>query len=154
MGNVLRAGDTISGQEGKATAVIDGKVIDMFYVKSLEAIAEKKKEEVNTLGNRGTQSKTTGWSGTGSITIYYVSSDFRKLMLKYIKTGKDTYFTITVVNEDPQSTVGKQTVVLYDCNLDSTILAKLDVDSSVLDEDVAFTFSGVDLLDEFGLPVV
>jgi len=31
----LRAGDTISGQEGKATAIIDGNVEDMFYVKTL-----------------------------------------------------------------------------------------------------------------------
>ena len=42
----LRAGDIISGQEGKATAVIDGAVHDMIYVKNIEATLEKNKTEV------------------------------------------------------------------------------------------------------------
>ena len=38
----LRAGDTISGQEGKATSVLRWKRCkDMFYVKTLEATFEK-----------------------------------------------------------------------------------------------------------------
>lgn len=150
----LRAGDTISGQEGKATSVIDGNVQDMFYVKTLEATFEKTKAEVKTLGKRGTQHKGTGWSGAGSMTIYYVTSIFREMALKYAKTGKDTYFNITIVNDDPTSTIGKQTVVLYNCNIDSVILAKLDTDSDTLDEDIDFTFDDFDILDSFGNPVV
>jgi len=150
----LRAGDTISGQEGKATSVIDGNVQDMFYVKTIEATFEKTKAEVKTLGKRGTQHKGTGWSGAGSMTIYYVTSIFREMALKYAKTGKDTYFNITIVNDDPTSTIGKQTVVLYNCNVDSVILAKLDTDSDTLDEDIDFTFDDFDILDSFGNPVV
>ena len=130
----LRAGDTISGQEGKATSVIDGNVQDMFYVKTLEATFEKTKAEVKTLGKRGIQHKGTGWSGAGSMTIYYVTSIFREMALKYAKTGKDTYFNITIVNDDSTSTIGKQTMVLYNCNIDSTILAKLDTEADVLDK--------------------
>ena len=150
----LRAGDTISGQEGKATAKIDGNIMDMFYVKTLEASLEKNKAEIKTLGKRGTQCKTTGWSGSGSMNIYYVTTIFRKMALKYVKTGKDTYFDITIVNEDPTSTIGKQTVVLYNCNIDSTVLAKLDVDADALDEDIDFTFDDLDILDEFGNPII
>lgn len=150
----LRAGDTISGQEGKATANINGIITDMFYLKNLEATFEKTKTEIKTLGKRGTQHKTTGWSGTGSMNIYYVTSAFRKMALKYAKEGKDTYFDITITNEDPTSTVGKQTIVLYNCNLDSIVLAKLDVEADTLDEDVDFTFDDFDILDEFGNPVV
>ena len=150
----LRAGDTISGQEGKATSVIDGNVQDMFYIKTLEATFDKSKAEVKTLGKRGIQYKGTGWSGSGSMTIYYVTSIFREMALKYAKTGKDTYFNITIVNDDPTSTIGKQTVVLYNCNIDSVILAKLDTDSDTLDEDIDFTFDDFDILDEFGNPVV
>lgn len=150
----LRAGDTISGQEGKATSVIDGNVQDMFYVKTLEATFEKTKAEVKTLGKRGTQHKGAGWSGTGSMTIYYVTSLFREMALKYAKTGKDTYFNITIVNDDPTSTIGKQTVVLYNCNIDNVVLAKLDTDSDTLDEDIDFTFDDFDILDSFGNPVV
>ena len=150
----LRAGDTISGQEGKATAVIDGNVEDMFYIKTLEATFEKNKTEVKTLGKRGVQHKGVGWSGAGSMTLYYVTSRFRQMVAKYAKTGQDTYFSITIVNDDPTSTIGKQTVVLYNCNIDSVILARLDTESDVLEEDIDFTFDDFDILDSFGNPVV
>jgi hypothetical protein len=150
----LRAGDTISGQEGKATTNISGSIQDMFYLKTIEATFEKNKAEIKTIGKRGTQHKTTGWSGSGTMNVYYVTSLFRKMAINYIKTGKDTYFDITVQNDDPSSTVGKQTVVLYGCNVDSTILAKLDVDADALDEDIDFTFDDCDILDEFGNPVI
>lgn len=150
----LRAGDTINGQEGKATAVIDGNVQDMFYVKSLEATFEKLKAEVKTLGKRGTQHKGVGWSGSGTMGIYYVTTTFRNMALKYVKTGQNTLFNITVVNDDPSSTIGKQTVVLYNCDLDSVILTRLDAEEDVLEEDIDFTFDDFDILDSFGNPVV
>ena len=149
----LKAGDTINGQEGIAQATINGQIHDLFFMKSIEATAEKNKSEVKTIGNRATQHKTCGWSGSGSMTIYYVTSLFRKMMIEYIKTGKDTYFDLLVTNNDKTSTVGTQTTVLYNCNLDSTVLAKLDVDSDALEEDVDFTFDDADLLDEFGMPL-
>ena len=145
----LQAGDAISGKEGKAFATIDGKVVELFEIKNYEATATKKKAEFNSLGHRGTQYKTTGWSGKGSMNIYYVTSRWVKMMLDYIKKGKDTYFKMVVTNEDPTSSTGKQTVALIDCNIDETTLAKLDVDAEFLDEPVNFTFSDADLLDEF-----
>lgn len=148
----LRAGDTISGQEGTAQAIIGGQVENLFMIKSLEATIEKNKEEVRTLGRRGVQSKAAGWSGTGSMTIYYTTSLFRKLMLDYIKTGKDLYFDIIVTNDDPGSSVGKQTVALHGCNLDSVLAAKLDTEATSLDEEIAFTFDDIDLLEEFKKP--
>ena len=152
MAGYLHASDIISGQEGKATANINGSIETMFYIKSLEASLEKQKSEIHTLGHRGTQHKTTGWSGSGSMNLYYVSSIFRKLVKDYAKTGKDTYFTITVENDDPTSSIGKQTVVLYNCNLDSVVLAKLDVDNTELDEDIEFTFEDFEILDTFKKP--
>lgn len=150
----LKAGDTISGQEGRAYATIEGRVEEMFYVKNIEATADKNKTEVKTLGRRGTQHKANGWTGTGSMTIYYVTSLFRKLMLDYIKTGRDTYFDITIINEDDGSTIGKQTTVLRDVNLDSVVMAKIDTESEVLEEDADFTYEDVDILDEFGVPIL
>lgn len=152
MAGYLRAGDTISGQEGTAQAIIEGKVESLFMIKSLEAKIEKNKEEVKTLGKRGTQSKAAGWSGSGSMTVYYVTSIFRRLLVDYIKNGRDVYFDIIVTNDDPTSTIGPQTVALHNCNLDSVLAAKLDVDASAMDEDLDFTFDDVDLLEEFTLP--
>lgn len=152
MAGYLRAGDVISGQEGTAQAIIKGQVEQLFMIRSLEATIEKNKEAVRTLGRRGEQQKASGWSGSGSMTVYYVTSLFRRLMLDYIKNGKDVYFDIIITNEDPTSTIGRQTVALHGCNLDSVLAAKLDVESTALDEDMNFTFDDVDLMEEFSRP--
>lgn len=155
----LKAGDTISGQEAVATMLVhnaDGSttVENMFWGKNLEASAEIQKTDVYTLGKRGAQHKPNGWSGSGSLTIYYVTSLFRRMAIQYIKTGKPVYFDMTVTNEDPGSSIGPQTTVLKNCTLDSVILAKFDVESEVLDETVDFTFDDVDILDEFQTPAL
>ena len=154
----LKAGDVISGQEGWASMLVHDasgdRVEDLFMVKTLSATAEMEKTDVYTLGKRGAQHKPNGWSGSGSMTIYYITSLFRRMALQYIKTGKPVYFDMTVTNNDPGSTVGSQTTVLKCCSLDEVILAKFDVESDVLDETVSFTFDDVDLLDEFQNPVL
>ncbi|MGG1597612.1 phage tail tube protein [Paenibacillus naphthalenovorans] len=150
----LKAGDIISGQEGRAHATINGLNYEMFYLRNLRATAEKQKSDIKTLGKRGTQRKAAGWSGTGSMTIYYVTSMFRKMMYDYIKTGKDVYFDITIVNEDPNSTIGRQTVTLLGVNLDSVVMAALDVDADELDEDIDFTWEDIDMPDLFADPTL
>lgn len=150
----LQARDTISGQEARAYATINGQVEEMFYAKKIEAKVKKTKKAVKTLNKRGSQNKATGWEGTGTLTIYYVTSLFRKLMLEYMKTGKDTYFDLQIVNEDPTSSIGKQTTVIKGVNLDEVTFAAFDVDAEVLEEDVTFTFDDADILDEFGKPIL
>lgn len=155
----LKAGDTISGQEVVATLVaknLDGKKVKetMFWAKDLEATVEIEKTEIRTLGKRGAQNKPVGWKGSGSMTIYYVTSLFRQMMLQYIKTGVPVYFDMTVTNNDPGSSIGTQTTVLKNCSIDSVIIAKFDVESDVLDESVDFTFDDVDMLDKFDKPVL
>lgn len=139
----LRASDTISGQEGKAFVKIGDRMEEMFYIKTLEATVEKEKAELKTMGQRAVQHKAIGWKGSGTMTIYYVTSLFRELMMEYIQTGKDAYFMIEVRNEDPGSTTGRQTVILEGVNLDSVIMASLDTEAEALEEEVAFTFENV-----------
>jgi hypothetical protein len=150
----LKFSDTISGNEARAYMTVNGRNEELFYAKKLNSKVDKKKKEGKTLGRRGTQHKATGWNGTGTLTVYYITSLFRELMLQYIKTGKDVYFDITVINEDPASSVGKQTVVLKDCNFDEVSMAAFDVDADELEEDMAFTFEDVDLLNKFGKPIL
>ncbi len=126
-------------------AAINGSNEEMFYIKTLEASVEKQKAEIKTLGSRALQHKATGWSGTGTMTIYYVTSKFRQLMLDYMKTGVDTYFSITIMNEDPASRAGKQVVRLNNVNLNKVIMGKLDTESDALEEEMEFTFEGVEL---------
>ena len=150
MSKTLHAGDAISGREGRAYAKINGNNEELFFVKNIEATVEKAKSEVKAIGRRMTGHKTTGMNGTGSMTLYYMSPLFRSLLKQYKDTGVDLYFDMVIENEDPSSAAGKQVTLLRDCNLDSTILAKLDADSDdPLDEDADFTFEDFDILTSF-----
>lgn len=145
----LKAEEIISGQEGRAYLKVNGRNRELMYLKSVEAVVTKKKTAVRTLGRSGDQYKAAGWSGRGKMSVYYVTSLFRELMLQYIRTGKDVYFDLVVVNDDGNSSFGRQTVALRNCNLNSVVLAKLDVNADNLDETVEFTFDGAELLDSF-----
>lgn len=145
--------DAISGKQARAFATINGRVEELFYAKSLEATIEKKKADVPTLGRTNVGKKSNGWNGNGTLTVYYVTSIFRQLMRDYIKTGRDFYFDLQVVNEDISSSIGKETKVLQGCNLDSVVAAQFDADSDdMLEEEMPFTFSDYDILDQFTAP--
>lgn len=57
-----------------------------------------------------------------------------------------------ITNEDPESSVGKQTTVLRSCNMDKILVAKFDTDSVALEEDFDFTFMDMDVIDSFKKP--
>lgn len=149
MAKILKPNDVISGSEGRALVTINGQVHDLFYVKKVEATVTKSKSQIKCVGRRNTGNKTTGWEGSGTLTIYYVTSLFRKLIVDYIKTGKDFNFDMVVENEDPSSATGKQSTALYGCNVDEVMLANLDVDSDGLEEEMPFTFDDADILTPF-----
>lgn len=148
----LQAGDTISGREGTAFVTIDDQNFAMFELKNITATVELAKTEVNTLGKRTTQQKVTGASGTGSMTIHKVTSRYAKIGIDYIKSGRVPNITIKITNDDPQSTIGRQTTLLKGVIFDSLIIASLDVDAEVLEEDADFTFDDADLLETFKQP--
>lgn len=146
----LNSVDTISGREGRAYAKINGNNEELFYAKSIEATVEKSKAEIKAIGRRMTGHKTTGMNGTGSMTLFYMSPLFRSLLKQYKDTGVDLFFDMVVENDDPSSAAGKQNTLLIGCNLDSTIIAKLDADSDdPMDEDCDFTFEDFDILTPF-----
>lgn len=147
----MKASDAISGKEGSLYATIDGKVIQVAECKSINAKITKNKSEFKALGYRGTQHKATGWNGSGTLTVHYASSRWSKMMIDYAKNGIDTYFKLQIINDDPTSTsrIGKQTVTLMDVNFDEAEIAKLDTDAEFLDQTMNFTFSDVEMPDEF-----
>lgn len=146
---ILQAEDAVNGREGVATAQIEGRVVELMELANINITIDKTKSEFKAMGQRNTQNKTTGWKGTGKATVRYISSRWAKMLQQYVKTGKDTYFTIVVTNEDPSSATGKQVIQVLGCNLDSLDIAKLDVDSDILEHDVNFTFSDFNVLNEF-----
>lgn len=143
---VMFAGDTVSAALAECFMTIGDNRYNFMQAINFEAKFTKKKTKVPILGKTGKGNKSTGWEGTGKATFHYNQSIFRKMMYDYKETGKDAYFEIQVINEDPTTTVGKQEVIFLDCNVDGGILAKFDADGEYLDEDMDFTF------DDFSIP--
>ncbi len=142
--SIHRAANCVNGRLCKAFANIDGLVEELLWIKTFEATVEKSKTEVNVMGDLWTQHKAGGLSGSGSMTIYSCTPVFKKLMQDYEKTKIDHYITLTIVNADPGSNAGTQSVILTDVNFNSTNVTKIDVEADVLEEDMDFTFSGWD----------
>lgn len=152
MSNIVMKGkDAISAKLAECFITIEGRRYNFMQAINLEASMEKTKTEVAILGRTGVGHKATGWNGTGSATFHYNTSIFRKLLQDFKNTGKDIYFDIQITNEDPTSDVGRQTVVLKDCNIDSGLLAKFDADGEILDEEFDFTFEDWEMPEEFKL---
>lgn len=147
---VFNVKDAISGKTARAFVTVNGRVEELLYGKTGEATAEKNKVDVPVLGKTNTPQRAAGWKGTGTLTVYYVTSIFRELMINYIKTGEDFWFDLMMVNEQPGSAAGKQTIILKNCNVDSLILSKFDATSDdMLEEEIPFTFEDVDMPDMF-----
>lgn len=147
----MNARDAISAPLAECYVTIEGNRYNFMQAIDLEASFEKNKTEVPILGKTAKGNKASGWSGSGSATFHYNTSIFRKLFLRYKETGEDVYFDIQVTNEDPTSTIGRQTVILKDCNMDGGILAKFDADGEYLDESMDFTFEDFEMPEEFAL---
>ena len=107
--------------------------------------------EVARLGAGGKGNKPTGWKGTWSGTAHYNQSVFRKMWLEYKKTGILPTFDIQITNEDPTSSVGRQTVILKNCLSKGGILAKFDADAEILDEDLEGTYDDFEMPEPFSL---
>lgn len=145
----LLAKDAISGKEGMLWATVNGEVRECAEVRNITVTMDKNKAEFRALGERGTQHKATGYSGTGSFTIYAVTSFWNKMLVDYANTGVDVYFNLVLKNEDPNSAIGAQRIQVNNVNIDGGDLAKLDVDADFLDQSFNFTWTGVKLLKEF-----
>jgi len=151
MAETMHAKDAISASLAECFITIDGNRYNFMQAIDLEATFEKQKTEVPILGKTGRGNKSTGWRGTGTATFHYNTSIFRELLYRYKNTGEDIYFDIQVTNEDPTSSVGRQTVILKDCNIDGGILAKFDADADYLDETLDFTFEDFEIPEKFNM---
>jgi len=151
--NFTRLADTISSHEGKAFITINGINRELFEVSSLRAQLDMTVSAKRMLGNRMTQHKVTGAEGTGSMTMYFMNSQAINQAIAYLKSGSYKGLTLQVYNEDAQSTVGKQEVVMTGVILTTIPVAALDDGSDdPITFDTDFTFDGIENLESFVLP--
>lgn len=146
---IMNARDSVAASLAECYVTIEGNRYNFMQAINLEANFKKNKKQVPILGKSGKGNKATGWSGDGKARFHYNTSIFRMLMKRYKETGEDVYFDIQLTNEDPTSSVGRQTVILMDCNMDGGILAKFDADGEYLDEEMSFTFEDFDMPEAF-----
>lgn len=146
----MQAKDSIAGNRGECYVIVDGRRLNFMSAISVEATVEKTKVEVPILGQKMKGNKTINLKGTGTATFHYNTSVFRKVMKHFKDTGEDLYFDMIIINDDPTSEAKRQTTTLKGCNLNKTIVAKIDAnEEKYLEETIEFTFEDWDIPEEF-----
>lgn len=145
----MKAADTLYASAARCYLTLGGKRYNFMNMKSVEATFKKKKVEVKILGKTGTGHKAAGWEGTAKAKCYYNTTIMRKIAEEYKNTGADEYFDVQIINEDKGTSVGKQEVMLKDCNMDSLIIAKFDIEAELLEEELEFTFDDFEIKQGF-----
>ena len=144
--------DALNGREGSAFIDIEGTVTHLFNFVNLNVKANVDVSDFLVVGTRKKQKKSTTIELSGSMTVYYGSATWTKIMADYIKTGKVSYFDLTVTNDDPNTTVGKQIIQVHKCQITTADIIKLDASSAALDQSVSFYALDFTVIEEFVPP--
>ena len=141
MAQTMQARNAVSAKMAECYVTIDGNRYNFMSAINLEVTFEKNKTEIPILGRMNKGHKATSSTITGSAEFHLNTSIWRELAYRFQQTGEDLYFDMQITNEDiTASDIGRQTIILYDCNFDSVILTAFDADSDdVLTESIDFT---------------
>lgn len=149
----LLANDGINGKAGSAFMVKDGRNIELFGLKKYQADAEIQTSEFKVVGAIVDQTKVKGIKYSGTMTIYYGTPEFLKILQEYKRTMKFPTINMQVVNEDKGSSVGSQVVAIYGVTLTKIPIAMLDDSADYLQEEIPFNFTDFEPLKMFNAPV-
>jgi hypothetical protein len=153
MENYLDVSDTLSPGAGNAFITINGQNRVMFETQNLKAQLDQAVSERGVLGNKMTQHKRGRLTGTGSCTMYFMNSEMLNAAIGYMTTGKHVPITIQGYNEDAQSTIGRQEVILYNVIFKTIPVLMLDDSSDdPITFDSDFTFDRVTPISSFVKP--
>lgn len=150
--NYTRLADTLSASEGKVYSTINGQNREMFETQSIRAQLDLIVQARRMLGNRMTQHKVVGAEGTGSTTLYFMNSEHLNQAIAYLNTGKRSPIKLQLYNEDSQSTVGRQEVVLTNVIFNTIPIAAIEESDDPITFDTDFTYDGIENLESFKLP--
>ena len=140
MAQTMHARNAVSAKMAECYVTIDNNRYNFMSAINVEVTFEKNKTEVPILGRMNKGHKSTGSTITGSAEFHLNTSIWRELAERFQNSGEDVYFDMQITNEDPTTEIGRQTIVLHDCNWDSVTLAAFDADSDdVLTESIDFT---------------
>lgn len=145
----LKSQDAVSGKEGEAYAIIDGRRHLLFCAEKVKIDFEKIKTEIKTIGRRSPGNKSNGFKLKGEMTVLQPEDIFTEICIEYIRTGKDLYFDLLINNNDPATEAGSKQTIVRDCNIDNATLAMLTAEDDPLKQDVSFTCEDIDLLKKY-----
>ena len=153
MAQTMAARNAVSAKMAECYVTIEGQRYNFMSAINLEVTFEKNKTEVPILGRMNRGHKATSSTITGSAEFHLNTSIWRELAYRFQETGEDIYFEMQISNEDiTASDIGRQTIILYDCNWDSMTLAAFDADSDdVLTESIDFTAERFELPEKYTL---
>ena len=153
MAQTMAARNAVSAKMAECYVTIEGQRYNFMSAINLEVTFEKNKTEVPILGRMNRGHKATSSTISGSAEFHLNTSIWRELAYKFQETGEDIYFEMQISNEDiTASDIGRQTIILYDCNWDSMTLAAFDADSDdVLTESIDFTAERFELPEKYNL---
>lgn len=145
--------NAVSAKMAECYITIGGQRYNFMSAINVEVIFEKTKVEIPILGRPNKGNKSVGSAITGSAEFHLNTSIWRELAYRFQETGEDVYFEMQITNEDiTASDVGRQTIILYDCNFDSITLAAFDADSDdVLTESIDFTAERFEMPEQFNI---
>lgn len=153
MAQTMHARNAVSAKMAECYITIDGNRYNFMSAINVNVTMEKTKTDVAILGRSNRGHKSTGSNITGSAEFHFNTSIWRELAYRFQETGEDVYFEMQITNEDiTASDIGRQTIILYDCNWDSVVLALFDADSDdTLTETIDFTAERFELPEKFNL---
>lgn len=144
MEKFLERGDLINGRFGEAVVIIDGNRETMFYLKNITAKIDIDREDIPRLGTPIDLSVGGSAKGTFEAEMYSHTKAFRKVLIKYMKERKETFFDIILTQNDPNFELGEDTVILKRCYLDGGEIFKLDIEDSNLSQSISGTFEDIE----------
>lgn len=114
-------------------------------VKDVEAKVEIEKADFKVVGDLWAKYKVTGFTGSGTLTLFKVDYAFVRKIAD-VATGGKAFVTELVFQLDDPSVVGaKDKVRLKNVQFDTIPLAKFSV-GEVIEEELNFTFEGFEII--------
>lgn len=140
---IFNVKDVVNAQEGMVFLIIDGQRYKWMNVIDIEVKANPNSGEIKSVGKRQIGKRNTTVSVEGKMTAHWVDSSVQNMVLQLIADGKETFFDVQGVNDDPSSNTGRNVYLFPDCVLDGEVpLFKLDTGSDFLDEEISFFVNG------------
>lgn len=144
--------NAVSSKLAECYVTIDGQRYNFMSAINVEVKFEKTQVDVPILGRPNKGTKSVGSQISGSAEFHLNTSIWREIAYRFQESGEDLYFDMQITNEDPTTEIGRQTIILYDCNFESITLAAFDADSDeFLTESFDFTADRFEIPEKFSM---